>query len=516
MTVSLPLSVSGRWIVGADGRRVKLAGANWAGAHQDAMVPAGLDVRHRNDIAQTLASWGFNSVRFPFALKTIVNNDGSLRTAAADPARLAANPDLQGQTSWQVYQACVQALTDAGIMVIPNVHLLYCGWCCSDADCNGMWYNDNWPSSTFSTTWTLVAQTFAANPLVVGYDIKNEPRNATIGGQLVRPTWGDQAGTATTDFRLMYSKHADYIHAVDQDALIFCEGLGYAGDLTRAGTHPVTPARPGKVVYELHEYSWFHPSSPVQSQSAYFTDMDNRAGYLLTGNTAPVWVGETGTENASLAAVGVPGAKRGSQSPSTLAQGQWFANFLAWARARDVDWCWWVMDAWHVQGTEPTTNKLVYADRDRASYGLFAQDWRGPSSADLLDQLISLMPATQGPALWLSSTPVVGACWTQQAEEARFLPAGRRSDGGAPASWRPAARGDSRRCDRARRAAGPPGEDRLFRPGPVPGPGHPAEPVRDRGRAARPARHPGLPRRVAGAGRGPGPGRRPAGLGGPG
>jgi len=39
MTIATPLSVSGRWIVDADGHRVKLAGVNWAGAHQDAMTP---------------------------------------------------------------------------------------------------------------------------------------------------------------------------------------------------------------------------------------------------------------------------------------------------------------------------------------------------------------------------------------------------------------------------------------------------------------------------------------------
>ena len=101
-------------IVDAAGKRVKLCGANWAGAHQDPMVPGGLDYRPRGQIAAQLAGWGFNSVRLTFALSTVT------ATAPVLPALISANPDLRGRTPWQVYQACVTALTGAGLMVIPN------------------------------------------------------------------------------------------------------------------------------------------------------------------------------------------------------------------------------------------------------------------------------------------------------------------------------------------------------------------------------------------------------------
>ena len=51
MAIATPLSVSGRWITDANGNRVKLAGVNWAGAHQDAITPGGPDYRQRGDIA---------------------------------------------------------------------------------------------------------------------------------------------------------------------------------------------------------------------------------------------------------------------------------------------------------------------------------------------------------------------------------------------------------------------------------------------------------------------------------
>ena len=39
----MPLSTSGRYIVDAHGRRVRLAGVNWYGAHEDDGVVSGLD-----------------------------------------------------------------------------------------------------------------------------------------------------------------------------------------------------------------------------------------------------------------------------------------------------------------------------------------------------------------------------------------------------------------------------------------------------------------------------------------
>ncbi len=50
------------------------------------------------------------------------------------------------------------------------------------------------------------------------------------------------------------------------------------------------------------------------------------------------------------------------------------------------------------RGTVPQQNTLQFAEGDRAGYGLFAQDWQGPSSQALLGQLQSIMPATLGPS----------------------------------------------------------------------------------------------------------------------
>jgi aryl-phospho-beta-D-glucosidase BglC (GH1 family) len=110
MAIATPLSVSGRWITDANGNRVKLAGVNWAGAHQDAMTPGGLDYRQRDDIAAQIAEWGFNSVRFPFALQTVTwgspvassgvaANPVSLNRSQKSSALLSTTPRLRTRSS---------------------------------------------------------------------------------------------------------------------------------------------------------------------------------------------------------------------------------------------------------------------------------------------------------------------------------------------------------------------------------------------------------------------------------
>src|SRR5213595_299752 len=100
--VQPPLSASGRYIVDAHGRRVRLAGVNWYGAHEDDGVVSGLERTGRVRLARTIARLGFNSVRLPFSL---------WMTEQATPVPdeyLAANPDLSGgsgSTPMQVYDA---------------------------------------------------------------------------------------------------------------------------------------------------------------------------------------------------------------------------------------------------------------------------------------------------------------------------------------------------------------------------------------------------------------------------
>jgi Cellulase (glycosyl hydrolase family 5) len=201
--IATPLPTSGRFIVSADGKRVRLAGVNWYGGSEDIGVPAGLDCTNRTALAELIAAQGFNCVRLPFSLWM------TRQTAPVPDQYLLQNPDLHGSTPLQVYDACVKALTDQGLIVIPNCHLLDFGWCCSNDDTNGLWFNDRWEIAQFTATWQDIATRYASNPLVAAIDIKNEPRHATVGGQSLGPAWGT---AVETDFAVMYTAVGNLIH----------------------------------------------------------------------------------------------------------------------------------------------------------------------------------------------------------------------------------------------------------------------------------------------------------------
>jgi hypothetical protein len=88
---------------------------NWYGASEDLGIPAGLDRTPRSTLAKLIAGQGFNCVRFPFSVWM------TEQTAPVPDQYLAANSDLYGSTPIKVYDACVRALADEGLIVIPTL-----------------------------------------------------------------------------------------------------------------------------------------------------------------------------------------------------------------------------------------------------------------------------------------------------------------------------------------------------------------------------------------------------------
>ncbi|MGH3187691.1 MAG: glycoside hydrolase family 5 protein [Streptosporangiaceae bacterium] len=390
MSLALPLSTSGRFIVDARGRRVRLAGVNWAGASEDMGVPVGLDQVNRSTLAELIAAMGFNSVRFPFSL---------WMTEQSHPVPdqyLAANQDLYGKTPMEVYDACVRALTGAGLIVIPNCHLLDYGWCCSTGDENGLWFNDRWPAQKFTQAWQGIAKRYASNPLIAAMDIKNEPREATVGAHVLTPTWGTGG---QTDIAAMYTTVGNLIHEIAPGPLIICEGLNYATSLAGVASHPIRLTRPGKVVYSMHDYSWDHAQG--QSQAAYAEQMNKTGGYILTEKIAPLWIGELGDNTGSLATFGLAEPSQPDGAPPV----GWWINLQAWLTEADVDWCWWALNPTHGTSITPPTGPVKYNWGDPEPYGLLASNWTAAGSPALMKMLLSLTQPHMGPGVGQGAPP---------------------------------------------------------------------------------------------------------------
>lgn len=352
-----PLQTAGRHIVDANGERFKLASVNWYGASDVYYVPGGLDTRHRKEIAATIRSMGFNSVRFPYSDQMVIENPiipPELISANLDlldeyelsqDASSRADGELKGPRALDVYKACVEAMTDAGIAVIPNNHITNAHWCDGKNLCDASWKNDHYgnlctvkqTTETWIDHWKTIMEPYMDNPLVIGADLRNEPR-----GPLGIMTWAKWATAA--------EKASEALLKMQPNWLMFVEGTSSANDCSGARNRPVRLSVPDRVVYSSHVYSWSGWSTLVPYRKrpypSFALDMERNWAFLLRGNTAPVWLGEFGAPH---------GAGDGDR--------HYWDNLMRYLRETDADWGYWAL------------NPRKPENYDNETYGLLADDW---------------------------------------------------------------------------------------------------------------------------------------------
>lgn len=360
-----PLHTSGRSIVDTDGQRVKLAAVNWYGAEEQDFVVAGLDYAPLSDIAHRIRVMGFNAVRLPWSNQMYESNP------LIAPARLAANPSLQGLHALDVFDAVVGALAAEGLYVILDNHTSNADWCCSSTDGNGFWYNGAYPESSWLADWQGMAARYANQPAVVGADLRNEPRG---------PAWG--GSDASSDWHAAAQRGGNAVLNANPNLLIFVEGINYAADLTGVKSLPVQLNVDQRLVYSAHDYSWFH--NGVASYSTLKSQLDSQWGFLLDAPTnVPVWVGEFGTCHTSAACI---------SSTAPADSGFWFANFRRYLQERDIDWSYWALN-----GTEATgTTRTLGAEE---TFGVLNKSWTGVASPALLNALQAVSAPSVPPVI---------------------------------------------------------------------------------------------------------------------
>ncbi|KAK4504908.1 hypothetical protein PRZ48_002871 [Zasmidium cellare] len=351
-----PLRTAGRHIVDANGERVKLASINWYGASDIFFVPGGLDFRHRDEIAATIKRMGFNSVRFPYSDQMVIENP------IVPPEVISANLDLldgyelnhdslkrsdelQGPRALDVFNACVKSMTDIGLAVIPNNHITNAHWCDGKNLCDSSWKNDHYgpickikqTTETWIDHWKIIMEPFIDNPLVIGADLRNEPRG--LWGTMTWNMWATAA-----------EKASEALLAMQPNWLMFVEGISSANDCSGARTRPVKLSVPDRVVYSSHVYAWSGWSTLVpygkRPYPSFALDMDKNWAFLLRGNTAPVWVGEFGAPHGA------------SDSDH-----HYWDNLMKILEETDADWGYWALNPRKPEGY------------DNETYGLLRDDW---------------------------------------------------------------------------------------------------------------------------------------------
>lgn len=338
---TLPLRTRGRDVVDAHGRRFKLASVNWYGASDELFIPGGLDIKHRDEIAQIIRRMGFNSVRLPYADEMVVTNPVVL------PHLLSANPDLVGRRALDILEAVVESLTREGIAVIVNNHITSATWCCGADPCDAGWANDHLPAmmcrvrqteEEWIQHWEEVMGKFVRNPLVIGADLRNEVRG--MWGTMPWDRWATAAERAGN--RLL---------KMNPDWLIIVGGTESQNDLTGVATRPVVLDVPDRVVYSAHVYSWSGWGSvggryAKRTYPSFVQSMRKNWAYLVEGDIAPVWVGEFG-------APAMPGE----------GDANYWKNLLRYLKAIDADFGYWAI------------NPRKPKDDEKESYSLVEDDW---------------------------------------------------------------------------------------------------------------------------------------------
>lgn len=396
----LPLHTQGRYIVGKDGKRVKLACVNWSGANEGKGVPGGLHARKAKHIALTLKQMGFNCVRLPWSVEMVQTN-----SKVWSNKLLGANRELKGKNTLEILDAVIDALASVGLMVILDNHSSDSIWCCKITDGNGMWYNQKWPESAWIDAHVKLVRRYRKQPWVVGTELRNELRTSNNG----IPVWG--SGSAV-DWHAAATKLGNILLKYNHHLLIIVGGLDFNKDLSGVASLPVRLNTPNLVVYAAHDYVDFHVPQ-VTNYKDLVSSLHSRWGYLLADNIAPVWISEFGTF--------ADGHHMVSKHP-------WWGDFMRYMTDNDVDWAVWRADGTEMGGRHPLGKPT--------NFGVLASDWKSPAKkGELLRALQTIQKPHLGPGIhdhckrhhvdswqpgWSSGTSGAAACsWCLYSKKCR-------------------------------------------------------------------------------------------------
>jgi endoglucanase len=207
----------------------------------------------RKDI-DSLARWGFNSVRLPMHFNLLSPSPGEY----LEPGFAIIDSLLDWCTADQLY-------------LILDLH-------CAPGGQNSINISDYqgfpslWESPDFQTwtaeIWKTIAARYSTHPWIGGYDLLNET------------AWSFSGGNAP--LRNLLVRITDSIRTVDRNHMIFAEGNWYATDFSN-----LTPSWDANMAWSFHKYWNTNEYSSFQS---FLT--------LRANTNTPLWMGESG-ENSN-------------------------------------------------------------------------------------------------------------------------------------------------------------------------------------------------------------------------
>ncbi len=201
---------------------------------------------------------------------------------------------LQGGEGFEVLDPALEWCRRAGVWVILDMHCAPGGQ--TGANIDDSWgypwlYESSRDQDSICQVWKGIAQRYRDNPIVIGYDLMNEPIP-----QFPRlRKYNDQ-------LEPLYRRITKAIREVDSSHAIILEAAQWDTNFKVFG-----PPFDSNVVYEFHKY-WM---PPVQNAIQEYVDYRDRYN-------VPIWLGESG-ENTD----------------------EWIQQFRTLLEKNDIGWCFW-------------------------------------------------------------------------------------------------------------------------------------------------------------------------------
>ncbi|MDO6429330.1 cellulase family glycosylhydrolase [Flavitalea sp. BT771] len=242
----------------------------------------------------SLAAWGFNSIRLPmhYGLYTL--------PVEAEP--------VPGQNTWLPKGF---AITDSllawckvnHMYLILDLHATPGGQGndlnISDRDPSrpSLWESEANQGKTIAL-WRKLAERYAGDPAIGGYDIINEPNWGFEDPQDVRGT----KEKTNKPLRTLMMRITAAIREVDTTHIIIVEGNGFGNNY-----NGIFPLWDDNMVLSFHKYGNFNTRASIRN----FLDWQDKYN-------VPLWLGESG-ENSNT----------------------WFTQAIQLVESNNIGWCWW-------------------------------------------------------------------------------------------------------------------------------------------------------------------------------
>ena len=178
-----------------------------------------------------------------------------------------------------------------------------------------------------SEIWTRIAERYKNDPIVIGYDVINEPLAHYFKEEI--PDYNHR-------LYMLYKRMVADIRKVDKKHSLYLEGSVWAGDFGVFETIP-----DDNIVYEFHKY-WFDVSQKAIQD---YIDFSNK-------HNVPIYIGETG-ENTD----------------------EWISDFTKLLNANSISWAYWPYKKMNntrgiMNFEQPENYDLIikFSESDRSSY----------------------------------------------------------------------------------------------------------------------------------------------------